>query len=103
MALPSGLLDAVKNYLDMTWTLTDEEEEKLSGITARGMAYIDRMAGKQQDYEKENHARALLMDYVRYVRSNAFDEFQANYLSELLALQMYQEVENYDSEENRDP
>lgn len=31
MSLPIGLLDAVKNYLDMTWTLTTEEESKLAG------------------------------------------------------------------------
>lgn len=98
MAMPEGLLDAVKNYLDMTWTLTEAETDKLNGIIARGIAYINRVAGAEQDFTQEAQARALLMDYARYVRSNAFDEFEANYLPELLSLQMYQEVTDYDPE-----
>lgn len=99
MSIPSGLLDAVKNYLDMTWELSEGESSKLIGITERGMDYIDRVAGAAQDYTKETQARALLMEYVRYVRSNAFDEFKTNYLSELLTLQIYQEVAEYASAE----
>lgn len=98
MALPEGLFDDVKSYLDMTWTLTAEETAKLTGIIERGIAYIDRAAGAAQDYTQEAQARALLLDYVRYVRSNAFDEFQDNYLPELLSLQIYQEVADYDPE-----
>lgn len=92
MALPEGLLSKIKNYLDMTWTLSEEEIEKLSGIIEQGIAYIDFVAGYKQDYTKGGQALALLKDYARYVRSNAFDEFQTNYAPELLTLQMMQEV-----------
>lgn len=92
MGLPEGLLEAVKNYLDMTWTLTAEETAKLTGIIERGISRIDRYAGAPQDYTKEGDAKALLLDYARYVRSNALDEFEGNYLHELLSLQMYAEV-----------
>lgn len=94
MAEPNTLLDEVKNYLDMTWELSGEEQSKLEGIINRGKAYLDRIAGKEQDYNKEGQAKALLMDYTRYVRSNALDEYQNNYLHELLALQMEQVIPN---------
>lgn len=97
MALPEGLLGAVKNYLDITWT-DSAGDEKLSGIIARGIKYIDGVAGVVCDYTVEDKPRELLFDYCRYVRSNALNEFQNNYLHELLTLQMTQEVAAYESE-----
>lgn len=87
MALSDGLLDAVKNYLDITWDDPDSDT-KLSGIIARGMRYLDKAAGTELDYTTDDKPRELLMDYCRYVRSNALDEFQRNYLHELLSLQI---------------
>lgn len=94
MALPSGLLDAVRNYLDITW-VDSAGDEKLSGIIARGMKYLDSVAGAALDYTEEDKPRELLFDYCRYVRSNALDEFQTNYLPELLTLQIQKEVASY--------
>ena len=97
MALPDGLLDAVRNYLDVTWT-DDAGDEKLSGIIARGMKYLNSVAGAELDYTVEDKPRELLMDYCRYVRSSALDEFQTNYLPELLTLQIQKEVADYAQE-----
>ena len=88
------LLIAVRNYLDITWT-DASGDTKLTGIISRGMAYMDSVAGETLDYTVEDKPRELLMDYCRYVRSNALDEFQANYLSELLTLQNQKEVARY--------
>jgi len=101
MALPIGLLDAVRNYLDITWN-DDAGDEKLSGIVARGMKYLDNVAGEALDYMVEDKPRELLMDYCRYVRSNALDEFQQNYLPELLTLQNQKEVARYVAEQAAD-
>ena len=95
-----GLLDAVKNYLDITWH-DPEGDIKLSGIIARGMKYLNNIAGAELDYTIEDLPRGLLFDYCRYVRSNALDEFQINYQHELLALQIQQEVRAY-AEANAD-
>lgn len=92
MAIPEAVLSKVKNCLDMTWELTADETEKLTGIIEQGIAYIDFVAGYKQDYTKSGQAQTLLKDYARYVRSNALDEFQTNYAPELLTLQMMQEV-----------
>ena len=94
MAEPTAdelLLAAVRNYLDITWT-DASGDAKLTGIIHRGMAYLDSAAGEPLDYAVEDKPRELLFDYCRYVRSNALDEFQANYLSELLTLQNQKEV-----------
>jgi len=94
MNLPIGLLEAVKNYLDITWE-DPEGDEKLSGIIARGIKYINSVAGAELDYTTEDKPRELLFDYCRYVRSNALNEFAINYQHELLSLQIAQEVKEY--------
>lgn len=97
MALPDGLLNAVRNYLDITWE-DIAGDEKLSGIIARGIKYINSAAGAELDYTVDDKPRELLLEYCRYVRSNALDEFQTNYLPELLSLQIQKEVEAYVAE-----
>lgn len=99
MALPEGLLAAVRNNLDITWSDVDVDI-KLAGIIARGMKYLDGVAGTELDYTLEDKPRELLMDYCRYARSNALDEFQVNYLHELLSLQISEEVKVYVAEQS---
>lgn len=96
MALPEGLLEDVKNYLDITW---DDEatEKKLTGIIERGMKYLNNIAGTELDYTEEDKPKELLFDYCRYVRSNALEMFQQNYLHELLTLQIQSEVSAYEA------
>jgi hypothetical protein len=101
MYLPAGLLEDVKNYLDITWD-DPEGDEKLSGIIARGMQYLNKVAGAELDYMEEDKPRELLFDYCRYVRSNALDEFQINYQHELLALQIEYEVKAYAAAQESD-
>lgn len=101
MALPDGLLEAARNYLDITWE-DAAGDAKLSGILARGMRYIDVLTGAAQDYSVEDSPRALLLDYVRYVRADALDEFQVNYLHELLALQIREEIAYFEAEQSTD-
>lgn len=94
MAPIDELLSAAKEYLDITWS-DPQTDKKLTGIIKRGMKYIDNVAGAPQDYTVEDKAKELLLDYCRYVRSNALSEFQNHYLSELLTLQINQEVADH--------
>ncbi len=96
--LPEGLLESVKNYLDITWD-DAAGDKKLSGIIARGIKYMDGIAGNEMDYTIEDKPRELLFDYCRYVRSNALDEFQKNYNHELLALRISEGVKAYEAQE----
>lgn len=91
MVLPAGLLEAVRSYLDITW---DDlaGDEKLTGIIARGMKYIDGIVGAEMDYTLEDKPRELLMDYCLYARSHVLDKFLKNYLHEFASLQISQKV-----------
>lgn len=93
------IIETVKNYLDITWEDPDSDK-KLSGIIERGKRYIDDVSGSQNDYA-DSHSKAfeLLLEYVRYVRCNAFDKFAINYKSELLALQISERVKRFEDEE----
>lgn len=91
-----ALLDEVKNYLDITWE--DEQTDlKLHGIIERGKKYLNRVAGKELNFDVDDKPKELLFDYCRYVRSNALEMFQQNYLHELLTLQIQSEVSAYEA------
>lgn len=101
MAIPTGLLQAVRNNLDISWS-DDAGDIKLTGIIARGMKYLNSVAGEACDYTEEDKPRELLMEYCRYARSNALDEFMTNYLHELLSLQNAKEVARYVAAQSAD-
>lgn len=85
-SLPVGLLDDVKNYLNITW---DDEatDKKISGLIASGMAYLNLKYGEEADYTADGMPRTLLMEYVRYARDSALDVFENNYQALLLGMQ----------------
>lgn len=85
-ALPDGLLDDVKNYLNITWQ-DEATDQKISGLIASGMVYINSKYGEEADYTKDGMPRTLLMEYVRYTRDSALDVFENNYLSLILSMQ----------------
>ena len=86
MPLSEGLLKSAKNHLNITWKDHDTDE-KLTGILERGMKYVRETGGGNYDFSQEEKPRELLLEYARYVRSDALDEFAVNYREELLTLQ----------------
>lgn len=92
------LLSDVRNYLDITWQ-DDETDRKLTGILGRGMAYIDKAAGAEQDYTVEGMPRALLFDYCRYARNSALELFEGNFQPELISLRMGAQADDYAREQ----
>lgn len=93
-SLPEGLLDDIKNYLDITW---DDEatNQKISGLIASGVVYLNNKNGAEADYTADGAARTLLFDYVRYARDSALDVFENNFKSQILAMQNETGVEAY--------
>ena len=85
-ALPEGLLDDVKNYLNITWNDTATDTQ-ISGIIASGMVYLNGKLGGEIDYTADGNPRTLLMEYARYARDSALDVFETNYLNLLLGAQ----------------
>lgn len=93
-SLPVGLLEDARNRMGITWE-DPKGDEKLTGILFRGMSYLDDIAGEALDYTQEDLHRELLFNYAIYVRAEALDEFQTNYLQELIKLQTRREVARY--------
>ena len=94
--LPEGLLVDVKNYLSMTWE-DEATDQKIGGLIASGMVYLDAKYGSTADYTADGMPRTLLMEYVRYARDSALDVFESNYLSMLLGMQNEKAVKNYEA------
>lgn len=91
------LLSDVRNYLDITFE-DEETDRKLNGIIERGMAYLDKAAGADQDYETEDLPKSLLLDYCRYARNNVLELFEQSFRSELLALRIGVQTDDYAKE-----
>lgn len=92
--LPPGLLDDVKNRLDITWS-DDATDRKISGIIADGMIYLNGKYGTEADYTADGEPRSLLMDYARYARDNALDVFEGNFSARLLGMQIGKAVDDF--------
>lgn len=81
------MLNSLKNYLDITYEDV-QADKKLSGIMERGKAYLDNIAGEELDYDDDNIPRQLLFDYCRYARNNVLEMFEENFRTELIALRI---------------
>ena len=92
--LPEGLLEEVRNFLDVTY-VDASGDLKLTGIIARGMMHLDLKAGAAMDYSVEDLPKTLLLNYCLYDKSNALSDFEINYLHMLLSLQQREEVKAY--------
>ena len=78
------LLDKVKNYLRITW---EEEDDDVASMIDRGIAYF-KMRGVDVNFVEQHAAQQLLLDWCRYVRNYRLEDFENNFLSELLNIQL---------------
>lgn len=84
--IPDQLLGDVKNYCNVTWR-DDSTDENYRNMIALVSTYIDSKLRQPADYTADGLPRALLFDGVRYMRDSAFDVFENNYQSLILAAQ----------------
>lgn len=96
-SLPEGLLEDIKNYLDITWD-DPATDKKISGIIADGMVYLNAKYGEEADYTADGNPRTMLKEYARYARDSALDVFENNYQSMLLGMQNERKVRAVDLE-----
>lgn len=92
--LPEGLLEDVKDYLDITWQ-DEATDKKVEGYIRSGMLYLNDRAGECIDYSWPCEGRTLLMEYVRYARDGALDVFENNYRHLILTMQNNRRVQSY--------
>ena len=84
--IPDQLLEDVKNYCNVTWH-DDATDENYRNMIALVSTYIDSKLRQPADYTADGLPRTLLFDGVRYMRDSAFDVFENNYQSLILAAQ----------------
>lgn len=77
------LLNEVKNYLRITWT---EEDSEIESLIERSIAYFN-IRGIDVNFIEHKMAQQLLLDRCRYVRNYKAEEFEDNFLSDILNLQ----------------
>lgn len=78
------LLETALNDLDITFN--DEVlKKKINRIMESGKAYLEEKYGMQIDFEKDKIALELLISYCRYGRSNAIEQFEHDFKSNLTA------------------
>ena len=92
------ILSIVLDYLQITWE-DDALLRKLEGAVLRGEGLIDAYAGAPQDYTAPGPAQALLLDYCRYVRSDATEMFEINYRHDLINLREHAQAMALKAEE----
>lgn len=86
MQVSDELLQEIKDYLRITWT-DATEDNRLRKTIERVSARISQLAGVPFTFEKEDSAKQLLFDGVRYAHNNSFEYFQENFISEIQSLQ----------------
>lgn len=79
-------LEELKGILRIDWT---EEDGNLAKMIKYGEAYINHITGVAIDFDQDKNARSLLLDYCRYRYHNATEEFEKNFSSQLLSVQIY--------------
>lgn len=92
-----GLLDDVKNRLNITWQ-DDDTDRKILDLIDDGIAYLNDKQGRPGDYMRPGYPRSLLFEYVRYARDDALDVFENNYQHMILAMQNQGRVKAYAAE-----
>lgn len=84
---PDALLEAVKDYLSITWQ-DDKADARIKGYINRGEKRLEKIAGASLDFEAEDLPRSLLFDYCRYANSQALEVFEQNFEAELMDLSL---------------
>lgn len=83
------MLEEVKNYLKITW---NDEDANLLSIIERGKHNLEDLTGTTLNFELEEQAKSLLLDYCRYAYNNALEYFEENFHKEILRLQLKEAV-----------
>lgn len=90
------MVEEVKEYLKITW---DDEDVYIGKMIERGKDKLQNLTGTSLDFNLENSAKTLLLDYCRYSYNNALEYFEKNFESEILRLQLQEAVKENEQAE----
>lgn len=84
-AYEEELLKVVLNELDMT-NADKQTTYKMADIMHRGIKRLEEKYSNAINFDEEMEARELLFAYCRYGRSNAIEQFEKDFQSDLVHL-----------------
>lgn len=87
------LLEDILNELDITFD-DDTTKKKTRDHMQQGKARLEELKGGTIDFAKELTARTLLFSFCRYGRSNAIEQFEHDFSSQLTSFALNAAVAN---------
>ena len=87
------LLKDILNELDITFK-DDAVEKKIRDYMQQGKARLEELKGGEINFAKEMTARTLLFSFCRYGRSNAIEQFEHDFSSQLTSFALNEAVAN---------
>lgn len=91
------LLEDVLNDLDITYNDANTSK-KIKDIMLRGKAYLNDKYGAVIDYAQDMQAREMLFSYCRYGRSNAIEQFEHDFKSQIVNLAIHGAIVKQEAE-----
>lgn len=78
------LVGEVKEVLKITW---GNEDAFLANIINRGKNYLEDLTGVKLDFNNNDQAKSLLLNYCRYDYNSALEYFEDNFQKQIIRLQ----------------
>ena len=91
------IFQEVKDHINVTWS-EEESDRKIERMIEDAKPILDYKLGADIDYSKPGMEHNLFLDYCMYVWNNCSNEFENNYLSEIMQIRQKYEVLNYEQE-----
>ncbi len=85
------LLEDILNDLDITFD-DSATKKKIREYMRQGRARLEELKGSTIDFAEENTARTLLFSFCRYGRSNAIEQFEHDFSSQLTSFALHAAV-----------
>lgn len=92
-----NLLQSVKDKLKITWEDENTDRELITLIDDAKNSLNNKL-GAVIDYTAPGQERRLFLNYCLYAYNNMENEFDNNYLNEIMQIRMLYEVEQYEED-----
>lgn len=93
------LYETLRNELNITWD-DEETESRLTRIITNAVVTMNRKIGSDIDYSIAGPEQELFLAYCVYVYNNCANQFDENYLNEIMQIRSIYEVEQYEEDQN---
>lgn len=94
------LYETLRNELNITWD-DEETESRLIRIIRNAVVTMNRKIGSDIDYSIAGPEQELFLAYCVYVYNNCANQFDENYLNEIMQIRSIYEVEQYEEDQNK--